>query len=710
MGFSIRILSLLLFWGSSFLQAAEDANSNSTLLVTEAKKEYTSLKDHLYILADSSHKWTFSEVLKSRDEFVEFNDGMKWERGLSYWGKFQIKNTTQNTLDLTLLLSYADYIDFYYGFDSGDYKIIKAGFLLPHSQHSQPELHPLMVQFTIPSGETAVCYPNFWNEDFGSPEMAVKMWDSKQAKEIYNPERRNLFQGIFQGILWIMIIYNLFFGVINRDRTYYFYAAYMFVISLFFANLFGLLHRYVVTENPVILIYVWMITQTAAIFYIQFVRDFLNLKQLLPKWDKISGFMIISMIVLVIFKAAYLLLAREFGLLGYLSQFLIFMGVILTGGLVIALYRTGNRLARYFILGSLSLGIAMAVSFVIYLIDEGFSQDYFYSLQIGIIAEIAFFSLGLGYKVKMMERERRKAQDELIEQLQENHRMQEEANIELERKVLERTREIEAKKLELEKQNKEIFSQRNVLEKQKLEIENNNRELKELNEEKNHLISIVAHDLRNPLTSAMSLSESLKTDSENLDEDQHQAIKVIHNAMNRMNNMILRILDVRAIESKKLNLEMEVAEVESLVSQVVRRFKDSAGQKDIELICNFNAGYIEVDRNYFIQVMENLLSNAIKFSPYGKNVYISSSKTNDKLCIEVRDEGPGIGPGDMKMLFGKYKKLSARPTGGESSTGIGLSIAKKFVEAMRGKIWCESEPGKGARFLLEFSQVKVMVK
>ncbi|MFY7998474.1 MAG: sensor histidine kinase [Candidatus Kapaibacteriota bacterium] len=126
-----------------------------------------------------------------------------------------------------------------------------------------------------------------------------------------------------------------------------------------------------------------------------------------------------------------------------------------------------------------------------------------------------------------------------------------------------------------------------------------------------------------------------------------------------------------------------------------------------------------------------MLSNAIKYSPHGKNVFVqvrshwslgighsandgdsnnasmtNSPITNDQstnafLRIEVRDEGPGLSPDDMTKLFGKFARLSARPTGGEHSTGLGLSIVKKMVEAMNGKVWCESEQGKGATFIVE---------
>jgi len=102
------------------------------------------------------------------------------------------------------------------------------------------------------------------------------------------------------------------------------------------------------------------------------------------------------------------------------------------------------------------------------------------------------------------------------------------------------------------------------------------------------------------------------------------------------------------------------------------------------------------------QILDNLISNAVKFSPPGRKVYLNILPKNDNINFSIKDEGPGLTEDDKLNLFGKFKRLSAQPTGDENSTGLGLSIAKKLTEAMNGKIWCESEAGKGAEFIVEF--------
>src|SRR5690606_20865488 len=122
-----------------------------------------------------------------------------------------------------------------------------------------------------------------------------------------------------------------------------------------------------------------------------------------------------------------------------------------------------------------------------------------------------------------------------------------------------------------------------------------------------------------------------------------------------------------------------------------------------------NEKEVNVDQFYTKHIFENLISNAIKFSPVGKNVYVHLYYEDEKLKVEIKDEGPGISPEDMKKIFRKYQKLSARPTAGERSTGLGLSIVKKYVDLMNGKVWCKSTLGQGSTFIVEFNKVKTPV-
>jgi two-component system sensor histidine kinase/response regulator len=108
--------------------------------------------------------------------------------------------------------------------------------------------------------------------------------------------------------------------------------------------------------------------------------------------------------------------------------------------------------------------------------------------------------------------------------------------------------------------------------------------------------------------------------------------------------------------------------------------------------------FVTGDPGAIEQVLENVVSNAVKFSPAGTTVLVSVQPDGGTGVVDVEDQGPGISSADRERLFAKFSRLSARPTGGESSTGLGLSIVKTLTEAMGGEVSLESPPGRGARF------------
>jgi signal transduction histidine kinase len=174
--------------------------------------------------------------------------------------------------------------------------------------------------------------------------------------------------------------------------------------------------------------------------------------------------------------------------------------------------------------------------------------------------------------------------------------------------------------------------------------------------------------------------------------------------MGRMNDMVSRILDIKAIESKRLELNLQKINLAEVLNEVHESFKDVLENKELEFLVNMEhpCPVALVDRNYLTQVYENLISNAIKFSPPQRKIQVGFQKNNGQIITAIEDQGPGLTQEDMQLLFQKYQKLSARPTGGEQSTGLGLSIVKKYVEAMKGCVWCESKPGEGAIFKVQF--------
>ena len=253
------------------------------------------------------------------------------------------------------------------------------------------------------------------------------------------------------------------------------------------------------------------------------------------------------------------------------------------------------------------------------------------------------------------------------------------------------------------KDNQKLQAQYNEINRQKEQIESINKTLVELNEEKNDLISIVAHDLKSPLNQISGMLEIIKLTSKEESREQLEYTSKIEQATHRLKKMVSKILDVSAIESKTLNITLEKIKPDVLLEEIISRFTEMAIRKDIRLIKEIDTTvpFILSDVSYVSEVLENLLSNAVKYSPLGSPVTIKLRKHTSFVRIEFIDQGQGISENDMKNLFGKYRKLSARPTAGEDSTGLGLSIVKKYVQALNGRVWCESVEGKGSNFIVE---------
>ena len=178
-----------------------------------------------------------------------------------------------------------------------------------------------------------------------------------------------------------------------------------------------------------------------------------------------------------------------------------------------------------------------------------------------------------------------------------------------------------------------------------------------------------------------------------------------------MDDMIRKILDIKAAESQKINLDFEALNANDLISPLEKLFaiKSEAKQIKLHFSRNCEEPIINVDRHYLIQVMENLISNALKFSASHKNIFIDVSDDENYVRISVKDEGPGIPENEFPILFKKYQKLSPQPTGGEQSIGLGLSIVKKYVEVMKGEVRCKSKVGIGTEFIVEFKKEPVSV-
>jgi signal transduction histidine kinase len=277
--------------------------------------------------------------------------------------------------------------------------------------------------------------------------------------------------------------------------------------------------------------------------------------------------------------------------------------------------------------------------------------------------------------------------------------------------------------IELVSANAKITQQKEDLERQtetireaNIQLRHQNDVLEYMNREKDEFLGITVHGLKNPITNIALAVAMLKNRQRSMSGNEIEAsLDWIESTVWRMDDIVQKLLQSNALEAGKVQLHPVSLALPSLVLQVVENYNNKAAAKNIKLVMEKDSEDMVAyaDPEMTEDVIDNLVSNAIKFSPAHATVRVriyhsgthqqqeSSTTGNANIYIAVQDEGPGITTEDRKRLFGRFERLSAKPTGGEQSSGLGLSIVKQLTEKMNGHVWCESDPGKGATFIVE---------
>ncbi len=224
-------------------------------------------------------------------------------------------------------------------------------------------------------------------------------------------------------------------------------------------------------------------------------------------------------------------------------------------------------------------------------------------------------------------------------------------------------------------------------------------------ETRTQVFKMNTHDLKNPLSSIFSLS-GIPMSSFNDTDEIAQTMAVIHNASKIMMSLVNSNLEFLNVTSDTIKLNKESVDIVSLINQVVEINTPLAKKKNQKIIFTYpNTDCVILsDHNKLYQAINNIVGNAIKFSPFDKNIWIAVTK-EENIKIIIKDEGPGFKKDEVGDVLIKFGKHSATPTGDEISTGLGLLITKQIINLSKGKIYLESEEGKGATFTLEFAGI-----
>jgi signal transduction histidine kinase len=262
-----------------------------------------------------------------------------------------------------------------------------------------------------------------------------------------------------------------------------------------------------------------------------------------------------------------------------------------------------------------------------------------------------------------------------------------------------RVRRLERRERELEAL---VAERTRRLEEEKARAEEATARAEAANNLKSELIAVTAHDLKNPLQVASGFAEVLAAQVPP-GSPAAEMTAAIQRAAERMLALIEALLTHAALEAGALELRRQVLDLAVVAAAVVEQNRPHAERKRQRLeITSAGPAFVSADATRLTQVLDNLVSNAVKYSPPGATVRLVLASAEGRSRVAVRDEGPGLTAEDMAGLFRRFHKLSARPTGGEGSTGLGLSIVRRLVDLHGGRVWAESAgPGRGSTFVVE---------
>ncbi|TGK39124.1 sensor histidine kinase [Leptospira andrefontaineae] len=240
-----------------------------------------------------------------------------------------------------------------------------------------------------------------------------------------------------------------------------------------------------------------------------------------------------------------------------------------------------------------------------------------------------------------------------------------------------------------------------------------NERLREEDTNKSDMISIAVHDLKSPLSGIMSISTILRKNLKSFsDKEKKEILTDIESSSRKILGHIDDLVGIAASGFENIKIDYDIFNINSYIRSTIQNFDYQASLKRIQFHTQFDKEDLKIrsDRKAVASILDNLVSNAVKYSPPGGSIFIHSKLIKDNgdfIQIQISDEGKGFTDEDKKLLFSRFTRLSAKPTGNEPSTGVGLYAVHRLVELLNAKISLESKPGQGATFTLLFPRTKI---
>ncbi|MBF0103048.1 MAG: response regulator, partial [Desulfobacterales bacterium] len=646
--------------------------ANQPIIIHEGQGEYP-IGLYMDILEDKDGKLTIDDILspefngnwipsKSKEPTYGFTNS-------AYWVRFFIETKFSQTKEWLLEQSYPliDLIDLYIIKDHGTIITKYGGDSFPFSSR---EIQHRNIVFPISinaSAHTLPVYLRFKSES--SMQILLTLWSPTAFIQKVNNELFSL--GLYYGILFAMLLYNLFIFFSLREKTFLFYVVFVLTYAAIQMTFNGLAFQYLWPN------YVWWANKSTPflmafsfIWGLLFTQRFLNTRLNTPFLNKIS--------VVLLAMCCFVTIASLIVPYRYAIKMAIFLTalfdvvLLLAGGMC---WFKGFRPARYFMLAwtFFLCGMIANVFEVIGLIPGVFIARY--GIQIGSAMEMILLSFALADRINIMKKEAFDSQQKALE-------------------------------------NERLFrqAQEKVLVAQNLAVEN----LKKADKLKDEFLSNTSHELRTPLNGIIGLAESLIDGSSgSLSDNARHNLFMIVSSGKRLANLVNDILDFSKLRNKDLELRQNPVDMRQLTEIILMLSQPLTSGKTIVLKNDIPSDipYVLGDEDRLQQILYNLVGNAIKFTDKGE-VRISARIQDDMLEISILDTGIGIPKKKHEDIFKSFEQADGSIERKYGGTGLGLAITKKLIDLQGGKIWVESEIGNGStfRFTLPLTYEKPEVK
>ncbi len=234
------------------------------------------------------------------------------------------------------------------------------------------------------------------------------------------------------------------------------------------------------------------------------------------------------------------------------------------------------------------------------------------------------------------------------------------------------------------------------------------RSLKDLSDERNKFMGLVTQDMKDPIGRIIRFTEMVKSGPDPQPADVQRYLDMVIEAANQIVALMKDIIDASEIEKGERKRSFTLCNFERIARFVIDTHREKAAGKNVKIVFEKQVDdpTLMSDQGFILQILDNLIANAVQYSPEGKAINVLLKADDACLLCEVRDQGPGISEADQAELFTKFKRFSIQPASEEVSAGLGLSIVKNLVTIIDGKVWCVSNPGEGAKFVVQLPRNK----